>query len=143
MSALHKALAAHPLAKMPYNAIRFVRIDGNGVPLYRVGKTEQEMGAAAALKSAFELFGGHCFHCKVWMPPQPLSHDCTRDHLRPRRDGGKDYLHNLVFACGTCNRAKGGTDLISFRAEVGAEYMKALDAHLVRCLQKLGSDVAG
>ncbi|WP_367254465.1 HNH endonuclease [uncultured Phenylobacterium sp.] len=139
MSALHKALAAHPLAKKPYNAIKFARIDGNGVPLYRVGKTGQDLGAAAALKSAFELFGGHCFHCKTWMPPQPLSHDCTRDHLRPRKDGGKDYLHNLVFACGPCNRAKGGSDLISFRAEVGSEYMKALDAHLVRCLQKLGS----
>jgi 5-methylcytosine-specific restriction endonuclease McrA len=138
MSALHKALAAHPLSKKPYNSIRFARIDGNGVPLYRVGKVEQELGAAAALKSAFEQFGGHCFHCKVWMPPQPLSHDCTRDHLRPRRDGGKDYLHNLVFACGDCNRAKGGSDLISFRAEVGVEYMKALDAHLVRCLRTLG-----
>ena len=143
MSALHKTLAAHPLAKKPYNAIKFARTDGNGVPLYRVGKTGQDLGAAAALKSAFELFGGHCFHCKIWMPPQPLSHDCTRDHLRPRKDGGKDYLHNLVFACGPCNRAKGGSDLISFRAEVGAEYMKALDAHLVRCLQKLGTDGIG
>jgi len=143
MSALHKALAAHPLAKKPYNTIRFARIDGNGTPLYRVGKIKQELGAAAALKSAFERFGGHCFHCKEWMPPQPLSHDCTRDHLRPRKDGGKDYLHNLVFACGRCNRAKGGSDLISFRAEVGVEYMKALDAHLVRCLQKLTSNVTG
>ncbi|RAK69098.1 hypothetical protein DJ019_03575 [Phenylobacterium kunshanense] len=139
MSALHKALAAHPLPKKPYNSIKFVRIDGNGVPLYRVGKSERELGAAAALKSAFEQFGGHCFHCKVWMPPQPLSQACTRDHLRPKKDGGKDYLHNLVFACGDCNRAKGGSDLITFRAEVGVEYLKALDAHIVRCLTTLGS----
>ena len=141
MSALHKALAAHPLAKKPYNAIRFARIDGNGTPLYKVGKVGRELGAAAALKSAFEQFGGHCFHCKVWMPSQPLSQDCTRDHLRPKRDGGKDYLHNLVFACGACNRAKGGGDLITFQAEVGVEYMKALDAHLIRCLQPLALEV--
>ncbi|WP_165843882.1 HNH endonuclease [Phenylobacterium kunshanense] len=73
------------------------------------------------------------------MPPQPLSQACTRDHLRPKKDGGKDYLHNLVFACGDCNRAKGGSDLITFRAEVGVEYLKALDAHIVRCLTTLGS----
>jgi hypothetical protein len=71
------------------------------------------------------------------MPPQALSHDCTRDHLRPKKDGGKDYLHNLVFACGPCNRSKGGSDLISFRAESGAEYLRALEAHLVQCLKTL------
>jgi len=137
MNALHALLARHPLPKKPYNAIRFARFDGNGTPLYTVGKDKKEVGAGTALKAAFERWGGHCFHCKVWMPPQPLSHDCTRDHLRPRNDGGGDYLHNLVFSCGTCNRTKGGADLISFRAEVGVEYMKALDAHLVSCIKKM------
>jgi 5-methylcytosine-specific restriction endonuclease McrA len=137
MAALRKLVAAHPLDKKPYNAIRFVRVDGNGVPLYTVAKDAKAVGAAEALRLAFEQFGGHCFHCKVWMPPQPLSHDCTRDHLRPKRDGGMDYLHNLVFACGPCNRSKGGNDVISFRADAGSEYMKALDAHLVRCLKVL------
>jgi hypothetical protein len=96
------------------------------------------MGAAEALRSAFELLGAHCFHCKEWMPPQPLSYDCTRDHLRPICDGGQDFLHNLVFACGDCNRKKGGSDVISFSPEVGSEYLKAFDEHLVRCLKKLG-----
>jgi len=137
MAALRKLVAAHPLDKKPYNAIRFVRVDGNGVPLYTVAKGAKAVGAAEALRVAFEQFGGHCFHCKVWMPPQPLSHDCTRDHLRPKTDGGMDYLHNLVFACGPCNRSKGGKDVITFRAEVGSEYIKALDAHLVRCLKVL------
>ncbi|HEX8300668.1 HNH endonuclease signature motif containing protein [Sphingomonas sp.] len=139
MGRLQSIIAAHPLAgKKPYNAIKFVRIDGNGVPLYIVAKEKRELGAASALRLAFEQFGAHCFHCKTWMPPQPLSHMCTRDHLRPRKHGGMNYLHNLVFACSPCNRAKGGSDLITFRAEAGAEYMLALDAHLVRCLKNLG-----
>jgi 5-methylcytosine-specific restriction endonuclease McrA len=139
MNMLHKFVAAHPLAKKPYNAIKFARVDGNGTLLYVVGKSAKELGAGAALRAAFELFGGHCFHCSVWMPPQPLSHSCTRDHLRPRKDGGGDFLHNLVFSCGSCNRAKGGSDLISFHAEAGTEYLKALDAHLVRCLKILSA----
>jgi hypothetical protein len=143
MASLGRIIAAHPLAKKPYNAIKFVRVDGNGTALYTVGRDKQELGAAEALRFAFERFGAHCFHCKGWMKPQPLSQDCTRDHLRPKRDGGRNYLHNLVFACGPCNRAKGGTDLISFRAEVGVEYLKALDAHLVRCLKKLSESSSG
>jgi hypothetical protein len=84
MTGLHKRLAAHPLAKKPYNTIKFARVDGNGAPLYTVARDKKELGAAAALRLAFEQFGGHCFHRKGWMPPQPLSHDCTRDHLRPK-----------------------------------------------------------
>ena len=98
-------------------------------------QAEKQMGAATALKAAFERWGAHCFHCKDWIPPQPLSQQCTRDHLRSRKDGGGDFLHNLVFACGPCNRAKGGANLISFRAELGVEYVAALEAHLTKCIQ--------
>lgn len=139
MPSLPALLAAHPLSKKPYNAIKFARFDGQGTALYRVGKDKKELGAAAALKVAFEKWGGHCFHCKAWMPPQPLSQQCTRDHLRPRKDGGGDFLHNLVFACGRCNRAKGGADLISFRSDAGKEYMAALERHLARCIKALPS----
>ncbi|MBA3512413.1 HNH endonuclease signature motif containing protein [Sphingomonas sp.] len=132
-------IAAHPLEKKPYNAIKFARVDGNDTPLYTVGKSKKELGAAAALRSAFQQFGGHCFHCKQWMPPERLSHDRTRDHVRAKHNGGRDFLHNLVLACGPCNRSKGGADLISFRPEIGSEYMKALDEHLVKCLKSLGS----
>lgn len=138
MTALGRIVAAHPLAKYkPYNAIKFASVDHMGTPVYTVGKDKKTLGARAALQSAFEQFGGHCFHCKTWMPPQPLSHDCTRDHLRPKVDGGGDYLHNLVLSCGPCNRKKGGKDVISFRAEIGLEYMTALDEHIVRCLRAL------
>lgn len=140
MSALHRVIAAHPLVKYkPYNAIKFARVDGQGTPLYTVGKDTKELGAAAALRSALEKFGANCFHCGEHMPPQKMSHGCTRDHLRPKKDGGSDYLHNLVFSCGDCNRRKGSADLVSFRPEAGGEYLKALDEHLTRCLKKLGS----
>lgn len=137
MTALNRIVAAHPLNRKPYDAIRFVHTDGNGTPLYTVARNPKELGAGAALKAAFERFGGHCFHCGLWMPAQPLSLDYTRDHVRPRALGGQDYLHNLVFACGPCNRGKGGGNLISFRPEAGVEYLQALDAHIVRCLKSL------
>lgn len=137
MKPLQIAVAAHPIAKKPYNAIKFARVDGLGTPLYTVGKDKKELGPAEALRIAFERFGAHCFHCKEWMPPQPLSQQCTRDHMLPKTDGGQSYLHNLVFSCGPCNRSKGGIDVIGFRPEVGAEYLRALNAHLVRCLKRL------
>ena len=137
MPNLTALVAAHPIRKKPYNAIKFVRVNGHGIPIYRVAQEAREMGAAAALKFAFERFGAHCFHCRTWMPAQPLSHQCTRDHVRSRKDGGGSYLHNLVFACGPCNLGKGGADLISFNIEAGAEYMKALDEHLARCVRAL------
>jgi 5-methylcytosine-specific restriction endonuclease McrA len=140
MSALHGIVAAHPLAKYkPYNAIKFARVDGNGTPLYTVGKDTKELGAAAALRLALEKYGANCFHCDKHMPPQKMSQKCTRDHLRPKKDGGGDYLHNLVFACGECNRDKGCMDLISFRPDAGGKYLKALDEHLARCLKHLAS----
>lgn len=106
--------------------------------LYRVGKNK-ERGALKALKEAFELFGGHCFYCKEWMKPQKMSQACTRDHVRPTSDGGQDYLHNLVLACGDCNRSKGGQGVISFRSEAAEKYVEALDKHIVRCLSKLNA----
>ena len=137
MSSLSRIIAAHPLEGPPYNAIKFVRVDGCGTPLYRVAKGTKEMGAAEALREAFELLGGSCFHCRKKMKAQSLSQDCTRDHVRPKCDGGQNYLHNLVLACGPCNRRKGRNDVVSFRPDVGNEYLKALDDHLVRCLKKL------
>ena len=53
MTALRKLVAAHPLDKKPYNAIKFVRVDGNGTPLYRVARNEKEVEAAEALRLAF------------------------------------------------------------------------------------------
>ena len=140
MPSLHAMLAGHPLPKKPYNAIKFVRFDHNGTPLYVVGKDKKTLGAAAALKAAFESYGAHCFHCGKWMCAQPLSQECNRDHLRPRRAGGREFLYNLVFSCGSCNREKGGADLISFRPEAGLKYLTALEEHLAKCIRKLANE---
>lgn len=141
MSSLERIVAAHPLRKYkPYNAIKFSRADGNGTPLYTVGKiskNSKELGAAAALRAAAQKFGGHCFYCERYMPPEQVPEVCTNDHLQPRAKGGHDYLHNLVFACVDCNRDKRAQDLISYRPDDGREYLEALDAHLVLCLKSL------
>jgi 5-methylcytosine-specific restriction endonuclease McrA len=140
MSALHRIIAAHPLAdQSPYGEIKFSRVNGQKIPLYTVGNDTKDLGAAAAMRSALEQYGANCFYCGKDMPPQKMSHACTRDHLRPKKEGGSDYLHNLVFACGDCNREKGSTALARFRLEAGERYLGALDEHLSRCLKKLGS----
>jgi len=140
MSSLERIVAAHPLSdRTPYNAIKFARVDGNGAPLYTVGKDKTARGAAAALRTAAQKFGGHCFYCNLFMRPEEVPKVCTNDHLQPRAKGGHDYLHNLVFACVDCNLDKRAQDLISYRPDDGREYLQALDAHLVRCLKKLGS----
>ena len=141
MADLKALVAAHPLRnKKPYSAIKFVRVDSQGTPLYRVGKDLKAMGAVSALKAAFECFGGHCFHCKAFMDAQAFSSCCTLDHLKPRKNGGTDDLYNLVYACLPCNRKKGSADLICFNVAAGAEYMDALAVHLKRCLRALGNE---
>jgi len=59
--------------------------------------------------------------------------------LRPKKDDGDAHLHNLVFACLPCNRDKGCKDMVEYRPDVTSAYLKALDAHLVRCLKQLDS----
>lgn len=136
MIPLQRLVAAHPLVELsPYARIKFSRLHPNGTPLYKVGKGKTEFGAERALREAHRRFGGRCFHCDKAI--QPGDAEFTLDHLRPKRDGGEGYLHNLVIACGNCNRAKGSTDLVSFRPEAGGKYLKALDEHLARCLKQL------
>ncbi len=140
MISLQRLIAAHPLAdKTPYNAIRFARVDGCGTPLYTFEKGGKQMGAATALRSAAQKYGGHCFYCDTFMRPEDVPQVCTNDHVQPLVKGGRDYLHNLVFACVPCNREKGAQDLISYRPDDGREYLKALYAHLEKCLKSLGS----
>lgn len=137
MSPLARSIARHPIRKKPYNAIKLVRVDGATTPLYKVAGVDREVGACKAMKLAFERFGAHCYHCGIWMPAQPLSHACTRDHLRPKASDGSDHLHNLVFACGSCNVRKGKADLVAFHAERGSDYLRALQEHLARCMAEL------
>lgn len=137
MPSLAALIAAHPLQKKPYNAIKFVRMNSAGVALYSIKGDAREMGAKLALKAAFEKYGAHCFHCEKWMAPQRLSHQHTRDHLHPKAAGGDDKLLNLVFACGDCNRAKGHANLIGFNVETGIAYLLALASHVGRCIEAI------
>jgi len=137
MAKLEEIVAAHPLRTKPYHCIRFVRLGPHGSPLYRVTGDTRDLGAREALKAAFEIHGGHCFHCKEWHEPQKLCDKCSRDHVRPRSGGGGDYLHNLVITCWACNKRKGSRDLVEFRAARGSDYLKALDEHLARCIEEL------
>jgi 5-methylcytosine-specific restriction endonuclease McrA len=138
VASLLRIIAGHPLqTRTPYNAIKFARVDHMGTPLYTVAKGKKQMGAAAALALAMEKMGGHCFHCGDWMPPQKLSQTCTRDHVWAKGNGGPNFLHNLVFACGKCNRGKASLDVVEFRPESGSKYLRALSEHLARCVEQL------
>ena len=139
MAKLEQIVASHPVQRKPYHCIRFKEFGPHGTPLYSVTGDSRQLSAKEALKCAFELHGGHCFHCGTWHPPQSLGTRCSRDHLRARSNGGGDYLHNLVIACKACNFDKGGRDLVEFGVEQGSAYLKALDEHLIRCIEQLKS----
>ena len=134
MSELSKIVAAHPLSdEYPYNRIKFVRINQHGRPIYKVGKGKVEFGAERALRVTFQRFGGKCFHCRREIKKAEF----TLDHLRPKHDGGEEHIHNLVFACRTCNWSKGAKHLAHFEANIATHYLTALDKHLARCIKGL------
>ena len=136
MVALLQLVASHPIQKKPYHCIRFVRV-ASGVPLYEVTGDKRHLGAREALKCAFQIHGGHCFHCQKWFEPQILSAHCSRDHVRARSRGGGHHLHNLVITCRNCNLRKAAKDIVEFKVERGSEYLRALDEHITRCIEKL------
>lgn len=137
MSSLGRIVAAHPLVpEEPYSRITFSRVNQHGTPVYKVDEGKTEFRAEKALRAAFRMFGGRCFHCGKQIPKG--SPEFTLDHLRPQRDGGEAHLHNLVFACRSCNESKGGNELANFGAKRASAYLTALDEHLVRCLKALG-----
>jgi 5-methylcytosine-specific restriction endonuclease McrA len=137
MADLTKFVAAHPLGlHKPYNAIKFSHIGPHGTPLYMVSKWPTPLAAETALRKAFDLHGGNCFFCKDFIPPEDKQR-FSIDHVRPKKNGGTRFLHNLVFACTDCNRKKGHLDLATFDPEASDRYFKALDEHLTRCLKQL------
>jgi 5-methylcytosine-specific restriction endonuclease McrA len=46
-----------------------------------------------------------CFYCGVTFEKAGPDHR-TVDHRVPKSRGGRDALHNLVFACFSCNQRK-------------------------------------
>lgn len=137
MSKIDRFLAAHPLAEVPYSEISFSHFDGKRKPIYHVKGLDGNAGAKLALARAFERSGGTCFYCRKKMKAAELSQNVTRDHIRPKSKGGSDYLHNLVIACGGCNKNKGDKELSKCRRDATERYLKALDAHIIKCLENL------
>lgn len=68
-----------------------------------------------------------CRYCRtsVCNPSDDLPRDrwATVDHIRPRSQGGKNTLKNLVTACQRCNQDKGSLPASQFIAEGGASKM--------------------
>ena len=58
---------------------------------------------------------GFCAYCfnKMTMKPNKKN-TCTRDHVKPRSDGGGNGAENLVGACSLCNNEKGSKPLWKF-----------------------------
>jgi 5-methylcytosine-specific restriction endonuclease McrA len=136
---IHSVATAHPINAKPYHCIRFSHFDHNAVPIYQITGVEGAYGAYNALRHALARHGGHCFHCDGWIPPQPMSHEITRDHILPSSSGGSDYLHNLVLAHGDCNRAKGAKELADFSVERGSKYLRLLDRHIIAIIETLSA----
>ena len=134
-----KRLLAHPIAKKPYNAIRFSGFDHNGTPLYELREIKGACGAKEALRRAFALHGAHCFHCGTYHPKGDLG-TMTRDHVVPLAIDGSEYLHNLLFACKPCNATKGSKGLVSFKPDKAAAYLDALNRHLDKSVRLANKD---
>jgi hypothetical protein len=132
----------HPLNDEPYSLLEYVRTDGHGTPLYRVkGSKDSECGAYEALGKAFRLKGGSCFYCDKHFKPQPLDERTAhRDHVLPIRNGGEDWLHNLVIACAHCGRAKKADDIFDFRPSAAKRYHRALHQLVTRCVNSRPPD---
>ena len=71
-------------------------------------------------RRAFELQGGRCFYCNVYMwlqspselptavpSPQAARHlRCTAEHVEARSQGGPDSASNIAAACARCNHTR-------------------------------------
>ena len=115
MPPLHALLAAHPLPKKPYNAIKFARFDGQG-PRFTPSARARSNLALPPLSRLRSSSG-----VRIASTVRPGC-DPSR-FLSSARETTSD-LEKMVgeassqpgFPRGPCNRAKGGADLISFRA---------------------------
>jgi hypothetical protein len=119
---------------LPYRALVFVKRNEAGVPLYRVaGSAMSECAASTALKEAFAVHRGNCFHCK-----KPISKaNFSIDHVEPLARGGSDSIQNLVIAHKSCNQAKGSQAIEAYNKEAGREWLQALLLQIEDRLKRL------
>jgi 5-methylcytosine-specific restriction endonuclease McrA len=132
-------ITLHPIAGLPYEKIRFVRMTSKRVPLYAVQGVDGERGASEALRRAFCEYGGRCFYCDMRFKPQKLSsRGAHRDHVVAASHGGSARLHNLVIACRRCGSEKADKPVRQFRPEAADRYLSALERHIARALGAAG-----
>lgn len=55
-------------------------------------------------KALLEKWGSICWGCNY---EQPSGRHLEVDHIRPKVDGGDDYLPNRSLLCSPCNKVKG------------------------------------
>jgi 5-methylcytosine-specific restriction endonuclease McrA len=67
---------------------------------FRVGRRSPPLSRANVLARD----GFRCQYCSLEMTTK----EATLDHVVPRSQGGKTTWENIVCACATCNRRKGG-----------------------------------
>ena len=70
--------------------LRFFRVGSRSPPLSRANVLARD--------------GFKCQYCEVEL----TAREATLDHVVPRSQGGKTTWENIVCACATCNRKKGG-----------------------------------
>lgn len=85
-----------------------------------VGRDEEESDPTHLLrKRKCEEQGGRCFYCRCEITHYAKRHNSLdMDHVIPLSRGGLDCESNLVAACRTCNRGKGGMTGDEFRAAI-------------------------
>lgn len=76
-----------------------------------------------------------CQYCSVELSQK----DATVDHIIPRSQGGGTSWENVVLACGTCNRKKGGRTPAEARMKlrkpaIAPEWLPVLNVRLHRNL---------
>lgn len=66
--------------------------------------------ARADREAALRKQNGRCEYCLCELSYKTA----TRDHVRPRSDGGSDGRNNIVAACNRCNQLKGAMPVKKF-----------------------------
>ena len=132
-------LFEHPVAGPPYNRLRYLGSDYNGVHIYQAcdanGRYLGDFGALNALKAAHRADpeASRCWYCEaldIKSTSPSLTFHC--DHVVPTSEGGCDDLHNLVIACADHNSDKRDRSMTSFNEAAAAKWLRVLHDHLRR-----------
>lgn len=94
------------------NPPKLMPLPGSAVPLYSGQKIVSETRHYPIYN--FETNKSECFYCEEGLDNKFR----TKDHVHPKRLGGKIIIGNWVYACGRCNGLKSGMLLQAFVVEL-------------------------